>query len=97
MVAYGEFRASYEKDPVDSRIVLYGLRYLIENYVAAKWTVEDVENAAIFFNSHMSSSTPDVPESCKYPFPKDLFLQVCSVILSIFFGFNFFYLVYSRI
>jgi len=32
MVAYGEMRQSYDKDPHDNRIVFYGIRYM---YVVA--------------------------------------------------------------
>eukprot|EP00967_Tisochrysis_lutea_P026941 scaffold31153_cov22-Tisochrysis_lutea.AAC.2 len=42
---YGEFRAGYNKDKVDTRIVSYGLRYFIEQYVSKRWTLEDVERA----------------------------------------------------
>ncbi|KAJ1984516.1 hypothetical protein H4R34_000602 [Dimargaris verticillata] len=41
MVAYGEFRASFDRDPEDTRIVFYGIRYIIENYIAVKWTMEE--------------------------------------------------------
>ncbi len=70
MVAYGEFRTSYEKDSTDSRLVFYGTRYLIENYIAKPWTVQDVEVATEFFKTHNAGFT-------EYPFPKDLFLKVC--------------------
>jgi hypothetical protein len=38
MVAYGEFRCPFEKDPDDARIVLWGLRYIIETHINIKWT-----------------------------------------------------------
>ncbi|EGF76790.1 hypothetical protein BATDEDRAFT_33807 [Batrachochytrium dendrobatidis JAM81] len=68
MVAYGEFRASYNKDKTDSRIVFYGMRYFIENYVAVKYTVQDVQQAEAFLSTHNAGATP-------FPFPKDLFLK----------------------
>jgi nicotinamide phosphoribosyltransferase len=68
MVAYGEFRNSFNKDPEDNRLVFYGIRYIIENYVAVQWTVKDVEMAGAFYNSHNAGNT-------SYPFPKDLFLK----------------------
>lgn len=40
MVAYGEFRAPFEKDKEDSRFVFWGIRYYVENYLNHKWTVE---------------------------------------------------------
>ena len=66
MVAYGEFRQSFEKDPEDSRILFYGLRYLIENYVAKRWTMEMVEQSARFFATHNAGYTD-------FPFPRHLF------------------------
>jgi len=40
MVAYGEFRAAYDKDPGDSRFVFTGIRYILENYLKHQWTEE---------------------------------------------------------
>lgn len=37
---YGEFRQGYEKDASDTRLVFYGLRYLLEHYVARRWTLQ---------------------------------------------------------
>ncbi|KAJ3275741.1 hypothetical protein HDV01_007208 [Terramyces sp. JEL0728] len=68
MVAYGEFRKPYEKDTKDQRLVYYGTRYIIENYIAKQYTVEDVEQAALFFKQHNAGAT-------EFPFPKDLFLK----------------------
>lgn len=123
MVAYGEMRQAYDKDPSDNRMVAYGIRYMyvslgycdipiihkgfrflrllfyrmcalllvlfcviscslihimtwhdtaenrIENYVAKKWTLEDVEQAKVFFKTHNAGFTP-------FPFPEDLFKKV---------------------
>ena len=69
MVAYGEFRCGFNKDSVDTRIFFYGIRFIVENYIAKKYTVEDVEQAAAFFATHNAGATA-------YPFPKDLFLKV---------------------
>ncbi|KAH6569948.1 hypothetical protein BASA62_004544 [Batrachochytrium salamandrivorans] len=68
MVAYGEFRSGYNNDKTDARIVFYGLRYIIEHYVAVKYTVQDVEQAEAFFSTHNAGATP-------FPFPKELFLK----------------------
>jgi len=68
MVAYGEFRASFAKDPEDSRFVFYGMRYIVENYLEVPWTEHDVEAAARFYATHNAGFTP-------FPFPKDLFLK----------------------
>jgi nicotinic acid phosphoribosyltransferase len=68
MVAYAEFRQPFEKDKEDSRLVYYGIRYIIEHYVAIKWTVEMVEQADKFYATHNAGKT-------KFPFPKDLILK----------------------
>lgn len=68
MVAYGEFRSPFAKDPEDSRFVFYGMRYIIDNYVAVQWTEQDVEMADMFYSTHNAGFKP-------FPFPKDLFLK----------------------
>jgi len=68
MVAYGEFRRGYLKDETDQRIVCFGMRYIIETFVAQRWTVEDVDNAGKFFETHNVAFTP-------LKFPKDIFLK----------------------
>eukprot|EP00195_Chlamydomonas_chlamydogama_P007155 CAMPEP_0202896810 /NCGR_PEP_ID=MMETSP1392-20130828/5728_1 /ASSEMBLY_ACC=CAM_ASM_000868 /TAXON_ID=225041 /ORGANISM="Chlamydomonas chlamydogama, Strain SAG 11-48b" /LENGTH=503 /DNA_ID=CAMNT_0049582287 /DNA_START=382 /DNA_END=1893 /DNA_ORIENTATION=+ len=67
MVAYGEFRCGYSKDTSDTRIVSYGIRYLIDNYISRQWTMEDVERASLFYQTHMA------PDYTPFPFPKELF------------------------
>lgn len=52
MIAYGEFRSSYNNDKIDHRIVFYGIRYVIENYVAKQWTEQDVQKTDLFFKTH---------------------------------------------
>eukprot|EP00878_Enallax_costatus_P024999 GHUV01026716.1.p1 GENE.GHUV01026716.1~~GHUV01026716.1.p1 ORF type:complete len:157 (+),score=31.78 GHUV01026716.1:226-696(+) len=49
MVAYGEFRQGFNKDTEDTRLLFYGMRYILENYVFRPWTEEDVEKADLFF------------------------------------------------
>ncbi|RUP47021.1 nicotinate phosphoribosyltransferase family-domain-containing protein [Jimgerdemannia flammicorona] len=68
MVAYGEFRTGYDGDKVDTRLVFYGIRYILENYVAKQWSIEDVELADQFFATHNAGFEP-------FPYPKDLFLK----------------------
>lgn len=68
MVAYGEFRKPYE-GMEDERIVFYGIRYLVENFLNKQWTERDVELAADFYSTHNVLAT-------EYPFPKDLFLKI---------------------
>lgn len=46
---YGEFRCGFNKDTEDTRMVAYGIRYLLETYLLRQWTVDDVEKAAKFY------------------------------------------------
>ena len=46
---YGEFRQGYAKDEKDTRVLFYGIRYILETYLHRRWTVEDVEKASLFF------------------------------------------------
>ncbi|KAJ3213214.1 hypothetical protein HDU67_003153 [Dinochytrium kinnereticum] len=75
MVAYGEFRKPFEKDPNDTRIVLYGLRYIIEEYINVPWTKEDVDRSKAFFDTHQSSLNPADRSTLVFPFPYDLFME----------------------
>ncbi|MHA2066420.1 MAG: nicotinate phosphoribosyltransferase [Candidatus Thorarchaeota archaeon] len=67
MVAYGEFRKAYDGMD-DDRLVFYGIRYIVENYLNRRWTVADVEAANTFYQTHNVLAS-------EYPFPKDLFLS----------------------
>ncbi len=68
MIAYGEFRKPFEGMD-DQRMVFYGIRYIVENYLNHQWTIEDIERAADFYSTHNVLGT-------EYPFPKELFLRV---------------------
>ncbi|KAJ9049782.1 hypothetical protein DSO57_1021004 [Entomophthora muscae] len=68
MVAYGEFRSSFNNDSEDERIVFYGIRYFIDTYLSRQWTEEDVQKSDHFFSTHNAGST-------QFPFPKELFLK----------------------
>jgi len=46
---YGEYRNGFAKDAADTRIVNYGIRYFIEQYISKRWTMEDVERADMFY------------------------------------------------
>lgn len=48
-VQYGEFRTGFNGDTDDTRILVWGQRYILENYVMRQWTEEDVERADIFY------------------------------------------------
>ncbi|PVV00445.1 hypothetical protein BB560_005171 [Smittium megazygosporum] len=64
--AYAEFRASFNKDEDDHRIVFHGIRYIIENYVSKRWTTDDLDKLRLFASTFNVGNTP-------YPFPLDLF------------------------
>ncbi|CAG8755505.1 3112_t:CDS:10, partial [Dentiscutata erythropus] len=67
-VAYGEFRSGFNGDKEDTRLLFHGIRYIIENYVSVKWTLQDVELAEKFYETHNAGYK-------NFPFPKDLFLK----------------------
>ena len=69
MVAYGEFRKGYDGDTDDQRIVWYGIRYIVEQFIERRWTVEDVELADKFYGTHQA------PMNSPYPYPRHLFLK----------------------
>ena len=52
---YGEFRSGFDRDTEDTRMVVYGIRYLLETYLHRQWTVEDVEKADKFYRSESSA------------------------------------------
>lgn len=72
MVAYGEFRQGYDGDVTDTRLVFYGLRYILENYVTRRWTLQDVEMADRFYATHRA------PGHTAFPYPRAIFLQFIS-------------------
>lgn len=67
MTAYGEFREPM-KGMNDNRLVFYGIRHYIDNFVSRKWTMADVDAAEAFYKTHNAGGTP-------YKFPKDLFVK----------------------
>ncbi|KAL4549846.1 hypothetical protein Ndes2526B_g04833 [Nannochloris sp. 'desiccata'] len=69
MVAYGEFRTGYENDATDTRLVWYGIRYIIEQYVMRQWTLKDIELADAFYSSHMA------PTFSEFPYPREIFVK----------------------
>ena len=50
----------------DDRVVIFGVRHVVEQYLNRQWTQDDVENAALFYATHNAGFTP-------YPFPRELF------------------------
>lgn len=67
MSAFGGFRTPYPNLD-DNRFVVYGLRYIIENYISIQWTEKDIEEAQSFYNTFNLGYTT-------LPFPKDIFLK----------------------
>jgi hypothetical protein len=74
-VAYGEFRDGFDKDKYDRRLVFYGMRYIIDNYVNRQWTMRDVDCVAKFYSTH------NAPFFSDYPFPKELFQKFVRVVV----------------
>ena len=62
---YGEFRKGFRlasgHDEADKRIVTYGIRYVVENYLERRWTLADVEAAALFYRC-ADGRAPLVPQ-----------------------------------
>lgn len=69
MVAYGEFRQGYNGDKEDTRLVWYGLRYVVETHLARRWTEEDVQRGDAFYSRFLA------PNHGEHPYPRDLFLK----------------------
>ncbi|KAI8870877.1 nicotinamide phosphoribosyltransferase [Ramicandelaber brevisporus] len=69
MVAYGEFRAAMDRDPLDQRIVFYGIRHIIDNYIAVQWTHADIKQLDKFFETHNAGFS-------KFEYPRDLFVRI---------------------
>ncbi|KAJ2092170.1 hypothetical protein IW138_001237 [Coemansia sp. RSA 986] len=69
--AYAEFRQGFDSDDDDQRIVFYGIRYVLEQYVSRAWTLRDVDMAEAFFNTHNAGFK-------RFPFPRDLFVKFVS-------------------
>jgi len=46
---YGEYRCGFNGDSEDTRLVAFGIRYIMENYVMRPWTADDVNKAANFY------------------------------------------------
>jgi hypothetical protein len=53
---YGEFRTGFNNDKEDTRMVIWGLQYILENYVIRQWTEEDVERADVFYRYAAAST-----------------------------------------
>ncbi|QDZ24410.1 nicotinamide phosphoribosyltransferase [Chloropicon primus] len=68
--AYGEFRRGYNKDKEDTRCVFYGIRYIVETFLHKKWTKQEVDNIAKFYDTHKA------PFNTRYPWPEDLFYSI---------------------
>ncbi|KAJ1794942.1 hypothetical protein LPJ59_004432, partial [Coemansia sp. RSA 2399] len=66
--AYAEFRQGFDGDADDQRMVFYGMRYILEQYVSRQWTQRDIDLAEGFFKTHNAGYGA-------FPFPRALFEQ----------------------
>lgn len=39
----------FNKDALDTRVVSYGIRWLIDHYISKQWTQHDIDCAEIFY------------------------------------------------
>ena len=68
---YGAFRKPFKNkdgqpyDKNDSRLVFYGIRYIVVNYLDRKWTKEDVRKAAAFYKRVPSPRMPSRALRCR--------------------------------
>lgn len=69
MVAYGEFRNSFDKCQTDHRMIFHGMRYFVDKYLARKWTADDLIAADKFYSTHG-------PNGSKFSYPRDLFQRI---------------------
>jgi hypothetical protein len=52
---YGEFRKGFQvqngkHDQDDTRLIFYGIRYIVETFLCKKWTQQEVDNADKFYS-----------------------------------------------
>jgi nicotinic acid phosphoribosyltransferase len=67
MVAYGEFREPMKlKDSKDPRIIVYGMRHIIDQLISRVITQADVDWAKAFYDTHGILGS-------KYEYPSDMF------------------------
>lgn len=77
---YGEFRVGFNKDVEDTRVVSYGIRWLIDHYISKQWTQHDIDCAEIFYRYAFATHHPR--SSVGSPYRSDLYrsyacIQVC--------------------
>ena len=46
---YGEFRTGLDNDAEDTRVVVFGVRFVVEQILQRKWTLREVEDAERFY------------------------------------------------
>lgn len=64
--AYIEARKGFAGDTEDRRLVVNGVRYFVERFLARQWREEDVAEAELILQTFCPGGTP-------HPFPADLF------------------------
>lgn len=68
MVAYGEMRGPLDlvnkdkKNPVDQRIVFYGIDYIIKTYISKPITQQSIDEMVSFFKTHCVGGSYDIPD-----------------------------------
>jgi nicotinic acid phosphoribosyltransferase len=66
MTAYGEYREPI-KGMADNRIVVYGIRHYIEQFISREILDTDISNSALFYSTHLA------PFYKAYPYPEAIF------------------------
>ena len=70
MSAYGEFRQGMDLNGItDKRIIVYGMRYIIDQLVSRVITEDHVDCAEMFYGTHGLGGT-------KYEYPKEMFDEI---------------------
>ena len=69
MVAYGEFRKSMDGMD-DDRIVVYGIRHYIEQFINRVISGSDIDAAVAFYSTHQA------PFASAYPYPEAIFQYI---------------------
>jgi hypothetical protein len=77
MLQYGEFRRGFGGDTSDTRLVVYGIRYMLEHYVHRRWTHEDVARADAFYRSVHTPTTSRTNARCR------ICLRACTAPLAV--------------
>lgn len=67
---YACFRSGFDRDVDDTRAVWFGVEHVVDEWVARRWTRDDVRAAAAFWSRHRA------PGATPFPFPEALLRRV---------------------